>query len=312
MLDLVWCHVNIFTIARSAVCCARMWKPADALPLKASQRADLEALVRSGKTPQRVAARAAIVLATGDGKPMNAIAREFRVSRPTVYLWRRRFEEAGIVGLVKDAPRPGRRKALTADQIATIVDATLHTTPPDATHWTVRTMAKAQGISHAIVHRICARTACSRIASRRSSSVVIPTLSRNCATSSASISIRPIARWCSAWMKNPKCRRSTAPSRCCRCARIPARQTHDISGTARRTCLPRSTSWMARCSPAAPRANVTPSSCVLGADRAHRAEAARDSSDSRQLQRTRIRPSRPGLPRDRGITAISSRPVPHG
>ena len=88
------------------------------------------------------------------GKPINAIAQEFGVSRPTVYLWRDRFEQAGVVGLVKDAPRPGRRKALTADQIATIVDATLHTTPPDATHWSVRTMAKAQGVSHAIVHRI--------------------------------------------------------------------------------------------------------------------------------------------------------------
>jgi transposase len=133
---------------------AAMWKPADALPLASAQRADLEALVRSGKTPQRVAARAAIVLATSDGAPVNAIAREFGVSRPTVYLWRRRFEESGVVGLLKDAPRPGRRKALTADQIAAVVDATLHTTPPDATHWSVRTMAKAQGVSHAIVHRI--------------------------------------------------------------------------------------------------------------------------------------------------------------
>ena len=52
-----------------------MWKPADALPLKPSQRADLEALVRSGKTPQRVAARATIVLAAGEGTAMNAIAR---------------------------------------------------------------------------------------------------------------------------------------------------------------------------------------------------------------------------------------------
>ncbi len=132
----------------------RMWKPADALSLQPSQRADLEALVRSGKTPQRVAARAAIVLATGDGTAVNAIARRFGVSRPTVYLWRRRFEAAGVVGLLKDAPRPGRRRALSADQIATIVEATLHTTPPDATHWTVRTMAKAQRVSHAIVHRI--------------------------------------------------------------------------------------------------------------------------------------------------------------
>ena len=34
------------------------------------------------------------------------------------------------------------------------VEATLHTTPAAATLWTVRTMAKAQGVSHAIVHRI--------------------------------------------------------------------------------------------------------------------------------------------------------------
>jgi len=131
-----------------------MWKPAEALALKPSQRADLEALVRNGKTPQRVATRAAIVLATGEGRPINAIAQTFGVSRPTVYLWRRRFEGAGIIGLLKDAPRPGRRKTLTADQIATVVNATLHTTPPDATHWTVRTMAKAQGVSPAMVHRI--------------------------------------------------------------------------------------------------------------------------------------------------------------
>jgi transposase len=131
-----------------------MWKAADAVALSPSQRTDLTALIRSGKTPQRVAARAAIVLASGEGRAVNAIAKAFRVSRPTVYLWRQRFETAGIVGLLKDAPRPGRRKALTAEQIATIVDATLHTTPPDATHWSVRSMAKAQGVSHAIVHRI--------------------------------------------------------------------------------------------------------------------------------------------------------------
>jgi transposase len=132
----------------------RMWKPADALSVRSSQRADLEALVRNGKTPQRVVARAMIVLAAADGTPINAIAKQFGVSRPTVYLWRERFEQAGVLGLVKDAPRPGRRLALTPVQIAKVVDATLHTTPPDATHWSVRTMAKAQGLSHTVVHRI--------------------------------------------------------------------------------------------------------------------------------------------------------------
>src|SRR4249919_2361327 len=119
-----------------------MWKPADALSLTTKQRADLEALVHSGKTPQRVAARAAIVLAAGSGQAINAIAKDFNVSRPTVYLWRERFEQAGVLGLMKDAPRPGRRKALSPDRIQAIVDATLHTTPPDATQWSVRTMAK--------------------------------------------------------------------------------------------------------------------------------------------------------------------------
>jgi transposase len=131
-----------------------MWKPAAALTLSASQREDLEALVRSGKTPRRVAARALIVLAAADGKPINAIAQEFEVSRPTVYLWRQRFEQAGLVGLLKDAPRPGRRPALTPAAIKQVVDATLHTTPADATQWSVRTMAKVQGLSHAVVHRI--------------------------------------------------------------------------------------------------------------------------------------------------------------
>ena len=131
-----------------------MWKPATALALTPMQRTDLEALVRSGKTPQRVSARAMIVLAASAGTPIHAIAKAFGVSRPTVYLWRGRFQQAGVLGLLKDAPRPGRRPALTAEAIAAVVDATLQTTPPDATHWSVRTMAKAQGLSHGVVHRI--------------------------------------------------------------------------------------------------------------------------------------------------------------
>ena len=128
-----------------------MWNPAQKMPLRAAERAGLEALVRSGKTPQRVVTRARIVLASADGTAINAIAHELSVSRPTVYLWRDRFRQAGIVGLLKDAPRPGRRRAVSSDKIQAVVDATLHTTPPDATHWSVRTMARAQEVSPGIV-----------------------------------------------------------------------------------------------------------------------------------------------------------------
>ena len=131
-----------------------MWNAAEPIALSTAQRSDIEALVRSGRTPQRVVTRARIVLASADGTSINAIASDRSVSRPTVYLWRQRFEQAGIAGLLKDAARPGRRKAVSPEKVQAIVDATLHTTPPDATHWSVRTMAKAQGVSPGIVHRI--------------------------------------------------------------------------------------------------------------------------------------------------------------
>ena len=104
-----------------------MWNAAEPIALSTAQRSDIEALVRSGRTPQRVVTRARIVLASADGTSINAIASDLSVSRPTVYLWRQRFEQAGIAGLLKDAARPGRRKAVSPEKVQAIVDATLHT-----------------------------------------------------------------------------------------------------------------------------------------------------------------------------------------
>ena len=124
------------------------------LRLNGVQRRELEALVRRGKTPQKVALRARIVLLVAARKTHSAIARQLEVSRPTVLLWRGRFEQKGVKGLLQDAPRPGRKKAITAAVVQRVVEATLHTTPPQATHWSVRRMAKAQGQSRMTVHRI--------------------------------------------------------------------------------------------------------------------------------------------------------------
>ena len=43
---------------------------------------------------------------------------------------------------------------MPADRVKAMVEATLHTTPPDATHWSVRSMAKARGLSKSTVQRI--------------------------------------------------------------------------------------------------------------------------------------------------------------
>ena len=125
-----------------------------ALPVSTEQRRTLEAWGRAPNTPQGVALRARIVLLAADGKANSAVARELGVSRPTVILWRKRFREGGPAALTVIAPGRGRRVIYDADRVRDVVRATLQTTPPGATHWSTRSMAKAQGMSKATVQRL--------------------------------------------------------------------------------------------------------------------------------------------------------------
>src|SRR5437879_8133022 len=87
--------------------------------------------------------RARIVLGAAEGHSNNRLAKQLGITRPTVLLWRKRYVQAGVSGLLKDAPRPGRRRRIGAGQVEAIVKATLHTTPRDATHWSSRTDRKS-------------------------------------------------------------------------------------------------------------------------------------------------------------------------
>ena len=131
-----------------------MGRAAAALAVSAQQRRVLGAWVRAPSTPQAVATRARVVLAAAAGVATSQIARELGLSRPTVRLWRQRFAERGPTGLTEIKPGRGRKPRIPAATIQAIVAATLHTTPPDATHWSCRSMARAQGVSPATVQRI--------------------------------------------------------------------------------------------------------------------------------------------------------------
>ena len=109
---------------------------------------------RGRSLPLRLVRRARIIQKAADGVPSQDIARELGISRPTVQLWRERFLALRLAGLEKDAPRPGRIPGIPERKVRAVVEATLHTTPPHATHWSVRSMAKAQGISRMAVQRI--------------------------------------------------------------------------------------------------------------------------------------------------------------
>ena len=118
-----------------------------------AERNQLEAWARSSKTPARLQRRSRLVLAILRGTPLKRIAREQRVSLPMVKRWRKRYVERGLPSLEKDAPRrvPPR---LPKEKVAAILEATLHSKPPGATHWSTRTMAAAQGVSQSTVIRI--------------------------------------------------------------------------------------------------------------------------------------------------------------
>ena len=93
-----------------------MFRPAAPLQINAKQQKQLEALVNSGRTPQKIALRAQIVLQAAIGRPNHAIAKELGTTRPTVLLWRHRFKQAGVYGLMEDARRPGRKSHLVPEQ----------------------------------------------------------------------------------------------------------------------------------------------------------------------------------------------------
>ena len=127
---------------------------APAILLSSAERSTLTAWAHAKSLPLRVIQRAQIVTMAADGVTSQAIAAQLEISRPTEQRWRERFLALRVMGLEQDAPRPGRIPSIPVTKIRGIVEATLHTTPSAATHWSTRTMAQAQGVSEATVRRI--------------------------------------------------------------------------------------------------------------------------------------------------------------
>ena len=131
-----------------------MSRRAPAVVLSTEERATLQSWARARSQPQRLVQRAQIILMAADQTENQDIAGRLSISRPTVQLWRQRFLALRTHGLEQDAPRPGRIPRIAGAKVTAIVEATLHRKPPNATHWSTRTMAKAQGVSEATVRRI--------------------------------------------------------------------------------------------------------------------------------------------------------------
>src|SRR5271165_1956816 len=117
-------------------------------------RQELERWVAAHRTPQQVSQRCRIILAAAQGQQDKLIADDMDLNFKTVALWRRRFLSEGPDCLWEVAEGRGRKPTVTPEELASIVEATLQTKPAGATHWSCRSMAKAQGVSKATVNRI--------------------------------------------------------------------------------------------------------------------------------------------------------------
>ncbi len=120
---------------------------AKALTITDRERVELEDLAQAHSTPRQWALRARIILLAAAGVSNSTIARRLEVSRPTVLDWRKRFAAERLDGLTWVRPGRGRKPSIPAEKVRRIVEATLHSRPPNATHWSCRTMARAQGVS---------------------------------------------------------------------------------------------------------------------------------------------------------------------
>ncbi len=130
-----------------------MGRPAVEVTVTTKDRMQLESIARSQSLPAALSRRAQMILRLADGETNSAVARRYRVSRPTVSLWRTRYAELGIAGL-HNALKPGRPRSTGEDAIARLVNTALQKKPKGKTHWSRRGLAAETGLSKSTVHRV--------------------------------------------------------------------------------------------------------------------------------------------------------------
>jgi transposase len=141
----------------------------DPLSLTEVERTELERLVRRHTTGQQMALRGHIILEANAGKNNSQIACKLDVSVETARAWRKRWLTLQSVALadlsvqdrLSDAPRPGRRSQISAEQHCQLI-AMACEQPKERpiSQWTGREIANeamARGIIKQISPRHAAR-----------------------------------------------------------------------------------------------------------------------------------------------------------
>jgi len=122
-----------------------MSRVAPIIDLTPEERLTLGSWVRTGKTEQRTAFRAKIILASSEGTENKVIAANLSTTVATVGKWRHRFATNRLNGL-SDAPRPGIAPVYDDEDIEKrVLDMLDAPTPKGYATWSGPLLAKALG-----------------------------------------------------------------------------------------------------------------------------------------------------------------------
>jgi len=131
----------------------RTGRPKAVLVLTEQERESLTRLAHRARIQPQLARRARIILVCAGGEDNKTVARRLRVAPQTVCKWRARFLRDRLDGLL-DEPRPGTPRTISDSRVEEVIVRTLESKPAGATHWSVRQMAAATGLSSSTINRI--------------------------------------------------------------------------------------------------------------------------------------------------------------
>lgn len=109
--------------------------------LAQGEREQLQQLIRGGKSPARMTARARILLKTAESWSAAKVAEALDISVGTVFRTKRRFAEGGLEGALEERPRPRRPGKLDDKGEAHLIALACSPAPEGHDHWTLRLLA---------------------------------------------------------------------------------------------------------------------------------------------------------------------------
>ena len=122
--------------------------------VRTEDKSRLEKIIQNPQSLQKHVWRARIVLLSDQGLGTHAIMAATGKSKTCVWRWQERFMHKGVDGLLYDKSRSPGITPIEEARVQEIVALTLKSPPHEATHWTLRAMAKVAGVAASTVQKI--------------------------------------------------------------------------------------------------------------------------------------------------------------